>query len=270
MSVVSRDDDVLARLLALEQSISYYTPAPSGETPFVYNKGQLPVLLSAPHGTSHRRNGRFKEEDEYTSAIVQLVAAETGAHALYTHYQSESDPNWDKKSPYKETLRQIMLAHPIYFVLDIHGMSNRHKIGMALGTINGRSCPIAYEKKMVQLLVQQEFQHISQAQSKKLSQLRWRSFVLNHSRFTGGVKNHTVTRFVSQELGVPAAQLELCASLRVVQRGPHGFARKWPRPFWGDPLGIRHAATVLIALVNHLASFVTPVTVKASSRRSKT
>ncbi|MEM7119452.1 MAG: hypothetical protein AAF614_43975 [Chloroflexota bacterium] len=262
---MSQDENVLGRLLTLEQTVSYYTPAPSGEPSFVHEPGQIPILLSAPHGTSHRRNGRLKEEDEYTSALVRLVAAETGAHAIYTHFQSDSDPNWDKHSPYKELIRRIVAKSPIHFVLDIHGMSNRHKIGLAVGTINGRSCPPLYEKSIAQLFEQQQFQRISQAQSKKLSQLRWQTFVMNHTRFTGGVKNHTVTRFVSQELRIPAVQLELCASLRVVQRGPHGFARKWPRPFFGDPVGIRQAAVMLVALVNRLNEATKPKVLNGSS-----
>ena len=119
--------------------------------PFTYQPGTIPVLLSAPHGAAHRRNGRLKVEDEYTAAFVRLVAAETGSHIIYTRYQSDTDPNWDRQTPYKEQLRQIIREHQIAFVLDIHGMSNRHKIGLAVGTINGRSCP-RHESCIVRVL----------------------------------------------------------------------------------------------------------------------
>lgn len=242
---------LLARLQQLEANVAYYDPPPAGEVPFSYQAGSIPVLLSAPHGAAHRRNGRLKVEDEYTAALVQLVAAETGSHALYTHYQSDSDPNWDRHAPYKERLRQIIREQRIAFVLDIHGMSNRHKIGLAVGTINGRSCP-QHESHIVRVLENGRFKQATQAQATHFPQLQADHFVLNHSRFTGGVKNHTVTRFVSQELNVPAAQLELCSSLRVVQREWMEAGQSWPQLFQGDPDGIRHVVTTLIRLVDQL------------------
>lgn len=244
-------NQLLRRLQLLEQSVSYYSPPPAGELPFSYEPGSVPILLSAPHGAAHQRNGRLKEEDEYTTALVRLVAAETGAHALYTRYQSDTDPNWDRQTPYKEQLRQIIREHRIVFVLDIHGMSNRHKIGLAVGTINGRSCP-QHEPHIVRMLENGRFKQITQAQATQFSQLQTDHFVLNHSRFTGGVRNHTVTRFVSQELNTPAAQLELCSSLRVVKREWREAGHKWPRLFQGDPNGIDQTVKTLISLVNGL------------------
>lgn len=242
---------LLSRLQLLEETVSYYLPPPVGEYPFSYQSGIIPVLLSAPHGAAHQRNGRLKAEDEYTTALVRLVAAETGAHALYTQYQSDSDPNWDRHAPYKDRLRQVIREHQIAFVLDIHGMSNRHKIGLAVGTINGRSCP-KHETQIVELLRTRQFKQTTQAQATQFAHLQTDHFVLNHSRFTGGVKNHTVTRFVSQELNVAAAQLELCSSLRVVRRESHGIGHRWPRPFYGDIEGISHTIDTLINLVGRL------------------
>lgn len=231
--------------------MAYYAAPPVGEVPFAHQLGSVPVLLSAPHGAAHQRNGRLKVEDEYTAALVQLVAAETGSHALFTCYQSDSDPNWDIHAPYKERLRHIIREHSIAFVLDIHGMSNRHKIGLAVGTINGRSCP-NHESRIVRVLENGRFQQTTQAQAAQFSQLQADHFVLNHSRFTGGVKNHTITRFVSQELNIPAAQLEFCSSLRVVRREWMEAGHHWPRLFQGDPNGIRHVVTTLITLVQQL------------------
>ncbi|MCA9966732.1 MAG: hypothetical protein KC423_20925 [Anaerolineales bacterium] len=244
-------NQLLQRLRLLESAVVYDSPPPAGTMPFTYQPGTIPVLLSAPHGAAHRRNGRLKVEDEYTAAFVRLVAAETGSHVIYTRYQSDTDPNWDRQTPYKEQLRQIIREHQIAFVLDIHGMSNRHKIGLAVGTINGRSCP-RHESCIVRVLENGRFKQTTQDQATLFPQLQADHFVLNHSRFTGGVKNHTVTRFVSQELNVPAAQLEFCSSLRVVEREWMEAGHKWPRLFQGDPNGIRHAVTTLISLVDQL------------------
>ena len=44
-------------------------------------EGKIPVLLSAPHGAKHYRNGSFKEEDEYTASLAIKLGKITGAYA---------------------------------------------------------------------------------------------------------------------------------------------------------------------------------------------
>jgi len=236
---------LLDRLAELETAVSYITLAPDGEPSFTYQPGDLPILISAPHATAHQRRQRLKGEEEFTGALAQFLAETTGIHALFSHYRSLGDPNWDRDSPYKQRLREIVQDNNIRFVLDLHGMSNKYKIGLALGTMNGRSCP-DHESLILQT-VEKQLQPTSQTAAKKFSTLRWDHFVLNHSRFTGGLANYTITRFASQQLGVPAVQIELCSSARVVERRP---LDKWPVPFRGQPEAIQQTMDLLQALVN--------------------
>lgn len=235
----------LHQLQELETAVSYLTFAPNGGPSFTYQPGDLPILISAPHATAHLRRQHLKGEEEFTGALAQFLAEQTGIHALYSHYRSPGDPNWDRHSPYKQYLREIVQKNDIRFVLDLHGMSNRYKFGLALGTMNGRSCP-DHEALILQTVAKQ-FHPTSQAAAKKFSELQWDHFVLNHSRFTGGLANYTITRFASQQLGVPALQIELCATARVVERAP---LDKWPVPFRGLPEAIEHTVNLLQALVN--------------------
>jgi hypothetical protein len=239
---------LLQQLTALETAVAYTTLPPPGQTAGHHSPGHIPILLSAPHSTAHQRNGRIKEEEEFTAAFVQYLAAQTGAHAFYAPFQSAIDPNWYKDAPYKSALQQVITRHNIRFVLDVHGMSNRYKIGLALGTMNGRSCP-QHETLLVDTLAAQGFAPTSQTSSKKLERLQWNRLVLNHNRFTGGLSHHTVTRFVAETMGVAAAQLELCSMVRIVKRGSH---RDWRIPFHGDPQGIETAVCALITLINRL------------------
>ncbi|MEZ4518480.1 MAG: hypothetical protein R3C44_17230 [Chloroflexota bacterium] len=208
---------VIHLLDQLESDIRYNTPPDDGQEPFRYTPGTLPVLLSAPHGAAHWRKGRYKDEDEYTAAIVRLLGQRTGAHILYTWARSDSDPNWDRHSPYKETLRQIAGEQDIGFVLDLHGMSNRHKFGVAVGTMRGRSCP-EQMGLVIDTLQQQGFRPISAQEARAFSTLQWDRYVVDHKRFAGGLTNHTVTRFASEELRIASVQLELCSSLRAARR----------------------------------------------------
>jgi len=235
----------LDRLVALETAVSYTTLAPDGEPSFTYQTGDLPILISAPHATAHLRRQRLKGEEEFTGALAQFLAEQTGIHALYSHYRSPGDPNWDRHSPYKRRLQEIVHSNKIRFVLDLHGMSNKYKIGLALGTMNGRSCP--YHESLILQTVEKQYRPTSQTVAKKFPALRWDHFVLNHPRFTGGLANYTITRFVSQQLDVPALQIELCASARVVERRP---LDKWPKPFRGQPEAIAQTVDLLQALVD--------------------
>ncbi len=236
---------LLQRLVALETAVTPKQPPTNGQSPFMHESGRLPILLSAPHGTAHRRNGRVKAEEGFTSALARLAAAETGAHVLYTQFMTHHDPNYETDAPYKTTLRRIVKRHGINFVLDIHGMSDRHGFGLALGTMNGRSCP-RHESLILQTLQSHGFHQSTKADVRLFDRLRWDHFVLNHSRFTGGVINHTVTKFVVEELSLAAAQIELCASLRVVQ----SVTTDGRLVFVGDEAGVETAVHTLIALVH--------------------
>lgn len=236
-------------LMELETAVSYSALPPEGELPFVYRTGDVPILISAPHATVHQRGQREKGEEEFTGALAQLLAETTGVHTLYSHYRSADDPNWDRVSPYKTALQEIVQSQNIRFVLDLHGMSNRHRFGLALGTMNGRSCP-DFEPLILET-VREQFQQTSQGTARNFAELRWDHFVLNHPRFTGGVANYTVTRFAAEQLGVPALQIELCSTARVVERRPFS---QWQTPFRGQPEAIQQAVALLQSLVTALMS----------------
>lgn len=237
--------DLLEQLEALEREIRYDHPPDDGRLPFVHLPGALPLLISAPHGAVHRRNGEYKAEDEYTAALARYVAAATGAHVLYAWALAEDDPNWEPRSPYKDALAAIVARYGLRFVLDLHGMSNRHRFGVAVGTIHGTSCPQA-QAPIAAALQSHGFVPTTAQLAREFTSLRWDHYVIDHGRFTGGVYNHTITRFVSQELGIEAAQFELCSSLRVVRRMSRA---KEPPDFCGDPDGIRRAVALLSAVV---------------------
>lgn len=243
---------ILAQLDRLERDIRYHTPPDDGRPPFIYVAGSRPVLVSAPHGASHRRENHYKEEDEYTAALARLLGQRTGAHVLYAWALSDSDPNWDRESPYKDALRRIVREQAVGFVVDLHGMSNRHKFGIAVGTIDGRSCP-SEEALILDTLEGQGFRAATAREARGFDELQWDRYVLNHGRFTGGLTSHTVTRFAAEELRIAAAQFELCSSLRVVHRQS---SVRQPANFAGDAAAIAHTVATFETLIHRLAESV--------------
>ncbi len=229
------------RLVGLESDVHYRELASEEEPEFLHIPGKTPVLLSAPHGATHTRDGKEKEEDEYTAGFARLVADLTNAHALYARRKSRTDPNDDPHAPYRHRLRSLVSDFHIRFVVDIHGARNERAFAVALGTINGESCPAQQD------LIVETFEAYSFGQAMPPSD----RLVVNHPALTGGVSQDTITRFVSQRLGVPAAQIELHETCRIVKRFKDAHLKK---PFHGDEEKIERMIRACVAVVEKLAS----------------
>lgn len=235
--------DLLHRLSELEADIRYQEFADQDAADFIYKPGFVPVLLSAPHGTVHTRLDKPKQEDEYTSGFAQLVSEMTDTHVIFARYRSQTDPNWYSDVPYKKRIRDVVERDGIRFVLDIHGVAEHRKFGIALGTLHGKSCP-NHRDIIVRILKKFGF---SQDAAEELHRLD-----LDRVFTAEGIEEQeTITRYVWENLAVPAAQFELHPSLRIVERRPEATE---PEPFQGVPELIEVTINVFAALVNELST----------------
>ena len=234
--------DLLHRLVELETDVRYQGFAERGLADFNYKPGLIPVLLSAPHGTVHTRLEKPKQEDEYTSGFAQLVAEMTDAHVIFARYRSKTDPNWYSAIPYKDMLREVVEGEDIRFVLDIHGVAEHRKFGIAIGTLHGKSCP-KHRSIIIRILNKFGF---NQDAFEVLHRLD-----LDRAFTAEGIKGQeTITRYVWENLTVPAAQFELHPSLRIVERRPEATE---PKPFQGVPEMIEVTINFFATLVNELS-----------------
>ena len=231
----------LKRLEELESQIDYKLPASDGQPSFRYLPGRLPVLLSAPHAAAHMRNGRLKEEDDYTGGLALLAGEISGAHVLYACCKSDTDPNFDLVAPYKIALKHLVRRHRIGFVLDVHGCAAYREFGIGLGTMRGQSCPQHLR------LILTTLHRLGYREGGP-----WLSRIDIDQTFSaaGGPRQETITRYCWQKLRVPAAQLEFNSYLRVVRRMPEASERD---PFQGDPVHIQRAVRTLVSLARVLA-----------------
>jgi hypothetical protein len=222
-----------------ETQVRYRADPAPGQPPFRYLPGTRPVLVSAPHGAVHWRQGEWKSEDEYTAALAYLLAEQTGAHVLYTVRRIRPDPNYDDASEYKKTIARLLRENDIEMVLDLHGARRGRDFGIELGTMSGRTCP-DFEATIIR-------------------HLEWQGFVRDHRRsldrlwvnrlFKGGARQRTVTRFVWEQCGVNAAQLEINAHLRVVRRKPDATLYADEPDFAADPVRLRRTIQALVRIV---------------------
>ncbi len=239
------DDHWLPALTALEREIVRYDdPPPTGASGLAILPGHRPVLLSAPHAVRHRRDGLWKREDEYTAAIVHWLHERLGVHALYPTHRIDPDPHDDDdQGAYKQAVRDLVQAHDIRLVLDVHGARGDRDFALALGSIYGETCA-PYETAIIRAFEMEGFHTNSRASS--LDRI-----AINPSRYAGGARRPTVTRFVWQQLGVPAMQIEINAWARVVARLPESYeALRGVAPdFRGDPARIRRVLSGLMRIV---------------------
>lgn len=232
----------MEELIDLESDVLYRVPAEGGETECRYIPGTLPVLISAPHSAVHTREGEDKEEEEYTAALAQFVGNQTGAHVLYLRRRSGVDPSWHRDIPYKQYLASIVRKQRIRFVMDLHGASQKHDFGIALGTMGGVSCP-EHRPAILKAL-----QHCG------FSDDRGGTAGLDlDDTFKGNGRRgqETVTAFVWRRLHVPVAQFELHERLRVVERREDATLAG---PYHADRRDVERAICALTAVVHAVLS----------------
>jgi hypothetical protein len=209
-------DTLLAQLLDAERSIVWYDrAAPTTESPIGLLRGTQPLLISAPHSARHWREGDWKQEEEYTAALGYLLHQATGAHFIYGRYLLNPDPHDDNDcGPYKKLLDDLFATTPIRLVLDLHGARGDRDFMVAVGTMSGESCA-EYEQPLLAAFEEQGFSFESESSLDRL--------VLNPSRYTGGIRLPTITRYAWRRHHIPAVQLELSAWVRIVERLPNAY-----------------------------------------------
>jgi hypothetical protein len=243
-------------LVRLEADISYKEKAMEGEPEIGYRPGKKPVIISAPHGASHFREGYtendgYKDEDEFTGAIAQFVAKRSGAHLLYLRRRTDLDPNKlntipneINEIPYKRKIAEIVnKAQNIKFLIDLHGAKADNHFAIGLGTIDAKHTSCKQEYSMItQLFKQYGF---SKTERNSLHKL-----VTNPPRKMASEKT-TITRYSHDVLKISSIQLEINAEIRIPKRRLGQSTIQ--KPFYGYPERIYQLTEALVALVNVLA-----------------
>lgn len=195
-------DALLKSIIEIEfEQISYRAES---ERYFRFVKGSIPILLSAPHGARHKRNGAWKGEDEYTASLAVKLAEMTKAHVIYVKNQTREDPNATSTSAYKQKIKEIINEFNIEFLVDIHGANSNRNFKICAGIINEDlatcSCPT--------------FRPVIQA---ALGDFQNPLFNLEGLHAANPKR---VTYFARHECGIESAQFEINADYRIIQRKP--------------------------------------------------
>ena len=110
------------------------------EKSFRVIKGNIPVIISAPHSVKQLREGRVKGAEYQTGAIASILSEETSCFAIYKTYNNQDDANYDiENNEYKEEIKKIIKENDIRILLDIHGAKDEHNFDIDLGTAYGEN-----------------------------------------------------------------------------------------------------------------------------------
>jgi hypothetical protein len=199
-------------------------------------EGSIPILLSAPHGAKHLRDGRWKGEDEYTSSLAIELGSLTGASVIFVKNKTEEDSNYLSSTRYKDAIRELVAARGIKFLADLHGADIARDYKMSVGIIDEEdmgecSCPRC--KPVIEEAIR-AFQYP----------------LFNLDDFTAG-SPETVTFFARHICGIEAAQFEINARYRIVERKPDST-----RAMHGDEPHFKAEEADVLALVQYLEEMV--------------
>jgi hypothetical protein len=214
-----------------------------GDDYFGIIEGSIPVLLSAPHGARHLRDGRWKGEDEYTSSLAIKIGALTGASVIFVKRKTEEDANYMPGTRYKNAVRDLVARQGIKFLADIHGADIARDYKMNVGIIDAEdmekcSCPRC--KPVIEEAIR-PFQYP----------------LFNLDAFTAA-SPATVTSFARHVCGIEAAQFEINARYRIVERKPEST-----RAVHGDEPDFKAEEADVLALVECMKEMVLKINEEA-------
>lgn len=192
---------VLEELIQYEETISNDQNA---KTEFVIERGELPVLFSAPHAVKHFRNHQWKPAELYTGAIVRYVSRTVGCHAIYSTRCEEANPNYDDNeiSAYKKELKRYVEQQEIKLVIDFHGCLERNPAAIEIGTMD--DCNRSLHG--CDFIVSTMMTIFARVLAKHLQ--KYQKSILRNQRFLAANPN-TVTNYISSSSGIPCVQLEI-------------------------------------------------------------
>lgn len=191
------------------QRARYRKFPPQDSSGSVFLRGEIPVLVTASHATAHLRMNKIKYEEHYTGALSVILHVLTGSYALYTHWASEIDPNYYDNSPFKEKLSDIVQEFGIRFVLDLHGTIGKTNEDIYPGIGNER-----------EFLLGNDF-YLDKLEESVESE----GFILGGLHVFPALRQMTIAKFLAQDLGIPAMQLEINKRFRGPENDPFQFEK---------------------------------------------
>lgn len=174
----------------------------NNEIPFKIIEGKIPIMLSAPHCVKQARNGKIKQAEGETGAIVQIIAKDTKCYAIYKTYNKNDDANYDiEKNPYKKEIEKIVKERKIKLLLDIHGARNENNFNIDIGTSDGENI------KGKEYIVEELKESLARQGIQK---------IVENSKFKANTI-HTISKYIHETTKIPCIQIEIAGRYRYIK-----------------------------------------------------
>jgi len=161
--------------------------------------GNTSILISAPHATNHIRNEKIKVHETNTGALARKLAEDVGCSYIAKPCTKDlGDPNYDESCVYKDIISEYIKEHNVSLFVDLHGMSYTHKEAIDIGVNGGNNID-------------------NNGMAQKLAEIingRFKSTVACIDKYFQAAPAYTMSRYVHDNLGIPAIQLEINSRYR--------------------------------------------------------
>ena len=97
------------------------------------------ILISAPHGVSQVRLGKFKQAERGTIPLAFEVAKRTNANLIIKTRNDDDDANFFEHSLYRQKLNEIIETQKIRYLIDFHGLAKSRPCDINLGINFGQN-----------------------------------------------------------------------------------------------------------------------------------
>ena len=116
---------------------------------FVFYKGKIPILFSAPHTMRQKKeDGSIKSSEPYTKAIALYLNKYFNVFSIVKINDTGLDSNRDNDDNYKKELMKIVKENNIKLVIDLHGASKERDFDVEFGTLNNLSIDFSTIKEL--------------------------------------------------------------------------------------------------------------------------
>jgi len=191
------------------QKFLYREPTDEDADGLIYIKGDIPILVTSPHSSVHRRMGKLKRQEFYTAALSVMLHSLTGCHVLYTNRLMESDPNYYDESSFKKKLSQLVRSYDINCLVDLHGTGRERGFDIYPGVGVKKEFLLGHENYLA------DFWQIAIASQISIGGLD----------VFPAAKQMTVTKYAASKFNIPSMQLEVNRKLREPEKNPAEFVK---------------------------------------------
>ena len=101
--------------------------------------GNNKILISAPHGVSQVRLGKFKFSEIGSLSTALYLFNNTKSFFIAKTKNNNDDANFDEISSYKKSIENLIKTNKIKYIIDFHGLSSKRDCDINLGTRLGQN-----------------------------------------------------------------------------------------------------------------------------------